>query len=121
MGEMEDKLGAILGNPQMMQQIMSLANSFQTQQEQPAPPQKEQQETMPPFDLGMLQKLSGIARQSGIDQREQSLLRALEAYLSTDRIIRLEKAMRAAKMARLASSVLGQGGLQGLIGGKGYV
>lgn len=117
MNEMEDKLGAILNNPQMMQQIMSLANSFSAQQDGPPPPRKEEpQDIMPQFDLGMLQRVSSLARQSGIDKREQSLLRALEAYLSSDRIVKLEKAMRAAKMAKLASVALGQGGLQGLMG-----
>ena len=57
------------------------------------------------------QKISGMARQSGIDKREQALLRALEAYLTADRVGRLEKAMRAAKMAKLAIGLLGQQGL----------
>ena len=33
MEDMESKLGAILGNPQMMQQIMSLAQNFQSEPE----------------------------------------------------------------------------------------
>ena len=37
MDDMEEKLGAILGNPQMMQQIMSMAQSMGAQQ-----PQKEE-------------------------------------------------------------------------------
>ena len=71
---------------------------------------------MPDIDIGMLQKLSGFARQSGIDKEQQALLRALGPYLSQGRITKLEKAMRAAKMARLASSFLGSGGLQFLSG-----
>lgn len=116
MGEMEEKLGAILNNPDMMRQIMSMAQSFGAQQESPPSPSPKNTQITPPLDLGMLQKVSGLARQSNIDQREQALLRALDAYLSTDRIAKLEKAMRAAKMARLASTVLGNGGLQSLFG-----
>ena len=39
MDEMQNKLNAILGNPQMMQQIMSMAQAMdQEQPESPAPP-----------------------------------------------------------------------------------
>ena len=116
MGEMEEKLGAILNNPDMMRQIMSMAQAFGSQQESPPPSEPKSTELVPQIDLGMIQKISSFARQSGIDQREQALLRALKAYLSTERILKLEKAMRAAKMARLASSALGSGGLQSLFG-----
>ena len=34
----EEKLGAILGNPQMMQQIMALAQSMGSQPQTPPPP-----------------------------------------------------------------------------------
>ena len=108
MDEMEDKIGSILNNPQMMQQIMSMAQAIGSQQAKPEAPQR--QEAFPEIDLAMVQKLSGLARQSSIDQREQALLRALGSYLSNDRIGRLEKAMRAAKMAKLASAALGPGG-----------
>lgn len=117
MGEMEDKLGAILNNPDMMKQIMTMAQAFGGQPE-PPPAQPPPQSTMEmaPLDMSLIQKLSGLARQSGIDQREQALLRALKAYLSADRVTKLERAMRAAKMARLASSALGSPGLQSLFG-----
>lgn len=116
MDEMEDKIGAILGNPQMMQQIMAMAQSLSSQQPQPEPPKPEQPpQTVPQIDLALVQKLSGFARQSGIDQREQALLGALQAYLTGDRVARLERAMRAAKMAKLATTMIGQ---QGLLGGR---
>lgn len=113
MDEMEDKIGAILNNPQIMQQIMSMAQSFSSQAPQPEP---QPQQAPLPMDLGMLQKISGLARQSSIDKREQALLHALGAYLHGDRIAKLEKAMRAAKLAKLASTALGQGALQSLLG-----
>lgn len=107
MDEMEEKLGAILGNPEMMGKIMSMAQALGSQepkQEKEAPP-----EPMP--DLGMIKKLSGLSRQSGVDRQQQALLRALEPYLSSQRLRKLENAMRSAKMAKLAISVLGvQGG-----------
>lgn len=120
MDEMEDKIGAILNNPHLMQQIMSMAQAMNTPQSKQEAPKEalvpQKQESFPEIDLGMIQKLSGLAKQSGIDKREQTLLRALGAYLSIDRIRRLEKAMRAAKMAKMASSVLGPKGLTSLAG-----
>lgn len=115
MAEMEEKLGAILNDPQMMQQIMSMAQSLGQSQ---APTQEPRQEPAAPpgIDLSLVQKLSGFARQSGIDGNEQALLKALGPYLSRDRIKKLENAMRAAKMARMASAFMNSGGLQLLTG-----
>lgn len=107
MDGLEEKLSAILSNPQMMQQLMSMAQSLGASQPAPEPPPAQPQ--MPNIDLGMLQKFSGIAKQSSIDSDQQTLLHALSPYLSGDRIGRLEKAMRAAKMAKFASAFLGQG------------
>lgn len=106
MGEMEDKIGAVLNNPQLMQQIMAMAQSLGSQSPQPPPAEDV---AMPQLDIGLIQKISGLAQQSSIDKREQSLLNALRSYLSADRITRLEKAMRAAKLAKFASAALGQG------------
>lgn len=107
----EEKLGSILNNPEMMQKLMSMAQSFQI----PAPAQEANTESVPPasmpdIDLGMLQKISGLTRQGNVDKEQQALLRALNPYLSRDRIRKLENAMRAARMARIAASVLGQQG-----------
>ena len=112
MEDMESKLNAILGNPQMMQQIMSLAQNLNPGDPPPAPesPAKETP-GLPDIDFSLLQKLSGFAGSSSIDKDQQHLLKALGPYLSQMRIQKLEKAMRAAKMARLAISVLGTSNL----------
>ena len=110
MDQMEDKLNSILGNPQMMQQIMSMAQALgASSPEQPreAPPPPPNQAPPLGLDVGTMQKLLGIARQSGIDKNQQALLKALAPYLSRERIAKLEKAMRAAKIAALASTALG--------------
>ena len=39
MSELEEKLGRILGNPQMMQQIMSLAQAMNSTTEEPIKPE----------------------------------------------------------------------------------
>ena len=114
MAEMEDKLGAILSNPQMMQQIMSMAQSFGQSQEQP---RQEPQESPPSGpDPAALQKVLGAAGQMGIDSNQQNLLRALKPYLTNQKIEKLEKAMRAAKLANLASTALNSGALSSILG-----
>ncbi len=119
---MEDKLGAILNNPQMMQQIMAMAQSLgQSQglpQEQPKPePPQQMMPSMPAgMDMAMLQRVMGLARQSGIDKNQQNLLNALGPYLGRERIVKLEKAMRAAKIAGLAAVALRSSGMQSVLG-----
>lgn len=115
MDGIEAQMGAILNDPDMMQKIMSMAQSLRGAEPPPqpeAPPPASF--SMPDIDPSMLQKLSGIAMNSGIDKNQRNLLQALSPYLSGQRISKLEKAMRAAKMAQLASSFLGQSG--GLLG-----
>ncbi len=107
MDGLEEKLGAVLNNPQLMQQIMSMAQSMGGQ----SPPPQPQAQPQPSLDPGMLQAISSLAGQTGVDRNQQSLLQALGPYVSRDRISRLERAMRAAKMARLATSFLGASGL----------
>lgn len=112
MDDMEQKLGTILNDPKLMQQIMSMAKALEqgsAEQPQEAPP-------FPEIDPGMLQKLTGFASQGKIDQQQRALLSALGPYLSQERVSKLEKAMRAQKMARMASVFLGQNGLSLLKG-----
>ncbi len=116
MSEMEEKLNTVLSNPKLMQQIMSMAQSLGQSSGNIQQPQPTPEPPVPQMDPAMMQKLSGLASQSGIDREQQALLTALSPYLHHDRISKLERAMRAAKMARLASTFLNQGGLSLLTG-----
>lgn len=114
MDEMQQKLNSILGNPEMMSQIMNMAQALGADQEpepvsQPvsAPPGNPLQSALGGIDPGTIQKIIGIAQQAGIDRNQQNLLKALRPYLSEHRIIKLEKAMRAAKIAGVATTALG--------------
>ena len=104
MAEMDDKLGAILNNPAIMQQIMSMAQSLGQQ----SPPTTPEPAAGP--DPAMLQNIMQLSTQTGIDPNQQNLLTALNPYLPQPRLQKLEKAMRAAKLARVASTFLSQGG-----------
>ena len=101
---MEEKLGAILGNPQMMQQIMAMAQSMGTQSPPPEPPPRQEGP-----DPALIQKMMTAVQSSGVDAHQRALLTALDPYLTRDRISRLERAMRAAKLAGLATAFLGGG------------
>lgn len=121
MDSMEEKLGSILNDPRMMQQIMALAQSLgQSSEPQPKqePPKKQESTglSFPEIDPAMLKGISALAGQGSIDANQRSLLKALSPYLSQDRIGKLEKAMRAARIARIASTFLNQGGLSFLAG-----
>lgn len=116
MADMQEQMNAILNNPEMMQKIMAMAqtmNQTQEQTQEPEPPKQENPGfSMPDIDLSMVQRLSGLAGQSNIDSNQKTLLKALAPYLSRERISKLERAMRAAKMANMASSFLGKSGFQ---------
>ena len=116
MEQMEDKLGAILNNPQMMQQIMSMAQALGHNAQQAEGKEPDKEKPAMDFDPNLLQKLSSLAGRVHVDNNQQALLHALHPYLSSRKVAKLERAMRAAVMARMASSFLGQGGLSLLTG-----
>lgn len=119
MSELEDKLGAVLSNPHLMQQIMSMAQTLEATGKQ-APKESHPSEQAPPslpnLDPGMLKSLTGFMQRGAVDNNQRALLQALSPYLSRDRVEKLERAMRAAQMAGAASVFLNSGGLQLLTG-----
>lgn len=107
MEDMQAQMNAILQDPEMMGRIMSMAQSLSGGQSEPPLPQEQPSGfSMPDIDLATVQKLSGFIGQSNIDKDQRSLLNALKPYLTGQRIAKLEKAMRAAKLATLASTLL---------------
>ena len=105
MDDLQTRMGAILNDPEMMQKISAMAQSLSATPPPQAPPPEP---VLPNIDPGMLQKLAGFAGQTGIDNNQRTLLHALNPYLSGDRISKLERAMRAASMARMAAVFLGR-------------
>ncbi len=113
---MEDKLGAILNNPQMMQQIMSMAQSLGQSQEQTCEAPQQEASPLPDLNPAAIQQIMSLAGKTGIDRNQKALLGALRPYLTSQRLTKLEKAMRAAKLASLASTALNSGALSFLTG-----
>lgn len=121
MDNLEEKLNSVLANPQMMSQIMSMAQSLGQSTQSNEPSAKEepsfterpaQQSSSPLFNLDsdMLQKVFSATQQTSIDKNQQGLLRALSPFLCQSRITKLEKAMRAAKIASFAAAALNSKG-----------
>ena len=113
MSELEQRLNAMLSNPQLMQQIASMAQAMGGETKTQPSEQKEQPPAPgPSFDPKLIQAMG----QPGIDSNQKQLLQALSPYLSTYRVQKLERAMHAARLAGAASAFLNAGGLQMLTG-----
>ena len=114
---MEDKLGAILNNPQLMQQIMSMAQSLgDAPTAQPPPTPEPPSLTIPDIDPALIAKVMSLAGKTTIDRNQQALLCALKPYLTEMRLQKLEKAMKAARLAGAASAFLPNGTIPFLSG-----
>lgn len=128
MAELEDKLNAILGDPQAMGQILSMARALSGGGEEPAPsdapdgpdppPDTSSFEAAePPGDLGsLLGDLDPELLQKGLtllqtyrsgDDRREALLNALAPYLSPQKREKLEQARRIVRLTRVAAQALG--------------
>lgn len=115
MSEFEDKLQSILGNPDAMNQIMSIAQSISGSsrdehavESSPAPKEPEHSpfpdlssvfDTLDPrlLQLGM-QLLSEYNRQ---DDNKIALLTALQPFVKEDRYAKLNQAIQIAKLSRV--------------------
>ena len=109
MGEWEEKLNSILGNQEVMEQILSLANSLtgEALPETNTPPEEEK-ETVPAFsltsqpDADLLRRGIALLRGSSSETgRSTELLLALKPFLKEDKQKKLDRALQMVKMARL--------------------
>lgn len=124
MSGMEDQLGAILSDPEMMAKIQSLARSLGQPEEPPKHAEAPQKGASPPStpsgvsagDLEMVKAFTGFARGMEIDKDQRALLKALSPYVSREKTAKLERAMRAAKLAQQATGLMESGALKKLTG-----
>lgn len=127
MAEFEDKLQAILGDPEAMGQIASLAQALSGGQGGEAAPAEQPESGAPPSgedaapDLSALlgalgggdSPLAGLdpqllqtglrlyAEYSAGDDRKAALLSALRPFVKPERYARLDQAVRIARLARV--------------------
>ena len=113
MGEFEDKLNSILGDPEQMDKIAGLAKSLMGGE----PETKENSAfdglgsmfgVESGMDLGKMARLlsSGI----GQNDEKQALFNAMKPYLSEKRQAKMEKAIKLAGLARIARLAMGEMG-----------
>ena len=96
--DLEQQLRSVLNDPAAMQNILAMAQSLSAAGTITAPSTEK--------DMIPIQQLAGIARSANIDPQQRSLLSALSPYLSNNRLRKLENAMRAAKMTRIATTFI---------------
>lgn len=117
MNDLEERLNSILSNPQLMQQIASMAQTMgKDPPNKPTESCEQTQSFIPAVDPKLLQTMSQFLGRSGIDSNQKTLLHALSPFLSSYRVQKLERAMQAAHLAGAASAFLNAGGLQMLSG-----
>mgnify|MGYP003294464373 FL=1 len=110
MAEFEDKLNAVLSNPELMGQILSMAGSLNQQQTAPPPPPPSSGFGSMPFDPGAMAGMMQMLKATQLEPRQRNLVQALRGFVPEDRLVRLEKAMQASLIAKFASAAMNQGG-----------
>ncbi len=140
MAEFEDKLNALLSNPEAMNQIMSFAQSLgkdaSDQSTPPPDPGEESSATddattaMPDLgdllsglsgglDPAMIQtfmRIMGAYQNSATDDKNMALIAALRPFLKEKRQAKMDQAIQLAKFSRIARVAF-----QTLKGGDGFV
>ncbi len=123
MGELEDRINSILGDPEQMSRISDLAKSLmggdpasraEADQNAGGIPDLSrlagslfgEEEGADPAMLGRLVRLLRSNRAD--DSRQQALLEAMKPYLSEKRRSKMDRAMKLAHMAKLAQLALGE-------------
>ncbi len=110
MAEFEDKLNAVLSNPELMGQILSMAGSLNQQPSTPPPPPPSANFGSMPFDPGAMAGMMQMLKATQLEPRQRNLVQALRGFVPEDRLVRLEKAMQASLIAKFASAAMNQGG-----------
>ena len=117
-GSLEQAIGAVLQDPQQLQKIFALAQSLGlSPPEAPAAPAAPPPPAPPkpapaappaeqtPEDRGSA--LRALLQQAGkLDRRQENLLNALKPFLKPERREKVDRAMQAARISRLAGAAL---------------
>lgn len=110
MDGLEDKLNAILSDPDAMSRISEMAKSLFSGQDGGQKPEPE-------GDVALIKRVAGLLRGNALQPDETALLSALRPFLSVERRARLDRAIKLARFASLAKIA---GEFTGL-GGEGDV
>lgn len=97
MSELEDKINSVLNDPQQMEQITKLAQSLMGEESSSA--------QNAGFDLSALTQLGNTVNDTPSGDK-QALLNAMKPYLSEKRRSKMDRAMKFARLAKLARLAL---------------
>ena len=104
MNEFEEKLNAILNDPAEMEKIARLASELMGGETgETSPPPKPDS---PPLDGELLGRIAKMLGSAGDGNDKTSLVQGLSPYLKPERQAKLQKALRMAKLARLARAAM---------------
>ena len=110
MAELEEKLNAILSDPQAMGQILSAARALSGQEEENAPAETDttsDNETDPLSALGQLDPkllqagMRLLSEYTSGDERKTALLEALKPFLRPERQAKIDQAVKIARLAKV--------------------
>ncbi len=109
MDGLEDKLNAILSDPDAMGRIADMAKSLFSGEGGDKEPSKPEPES----DQALIKRVAGLLRGNALRPNEMALLTALRPFLSEERCERLDRAIKLARLAsiaRIAGEISGLGG-----------
>ena len=117
MAEFDDKLNALLSNPDAMSQIMQLANSLSGDSDTPSAPAAPEPPA-PRSSGSVLSSLSGgtellgkllpLVQEMGLDSNARRLLYALRPYLKEERQEKIERALQLARLFQIGRKFLSE-------------
>ena len=116
---LEQQIGAILQDPQQLQKVFALAQSLGLSPPQPSTPEPPAEPSLTaaaaqpsfsqnaPPQSAVSDALSDLLQKAGqLDRRQENLLNALKPFLRPDRREKIDRAMQAARISRLAGAAL---------------
>lgn len=110
MADFEEKLESILGNPQAMEQIMSLAQSLGGMEPKSAPPPASGKPAASDdlqIDPHLINSIFSLINQyNSNDDQRIALLSALRPFVKERRYSKIDKAIQIAKLSRVARAAL---------------
>ena len=110
MSDIEDKINSILGNPDELKRITQLASRLMgSPASDDAPPDEVSTAASDSgLDPELIARLGSLMSSGGSEKT--ALLNAMAPYMSEPRREKLKKAMRFARMAKLAGAMFGEMG-----------
>lgn len=113
MEDLENKIGEILGNPEAMAGILSLAKNLGLTPSEPSEPTEAQepQTTSSPASVQQPEALAGSMAQllsmaGSMGGKELALLQALRPLLRENRREKLDRAIQAARISQIAGTAM---------------